>query len=52
MNICGHEISVCSWSLQPRDMGDSVGKLKQLGLDKVQIGAAGAGAVGRQAQAL
>lgn len=37
MDIGGHEISVCSWSLQPRDMGDLVGKLKQLGLDKVQI---------------
>lgn len=37
MKIGAHEISVCSWSLQPRDMGELVGKVKQLGLDKVQI---------------
>lgn len=37
MDISGHEIAVCSWSLQPRDMGDLVAKVKQLGLDKVQL---------------
>lgn len=38
MNIAGHEIAVCSWSLQPRDMGDLVAKVKDVGLDKVQLG--------------
>lgn len=37
MNIAGHQISVCSWSLQPRDMTELAAKVKQLGLDKVQI---------------
>jgi sugar phosphate isomerase/epimerase len=38
MNIGGHPIAVCSWSLQPRGMGDLVGKLKEIGLDTVQLG--------------
>ena len=38
MNVAGHELAVCSWSLQPKDMGDLVGKLKQIGLQKVQLG--------------
>jgi L-ribulose-5-phosphate 3-epimerase len=38
MNINGHELAVCSWSLQPVDMGDLVAKLKQVGLDTVQLG--------------
>jgi sugar phosphate isomerase/epimerase len=38
MNIAGHDIAVCSWSLQPRDMGDLVAKVKELGLEKVQLG--------------
>jgi L-ribulose-5-phosphate 3-epimerase len=37
MKIAAHDISVCSWSLQPRDMGDLVGKLKEIGLNKVQL---------------
>lgn len=38
MEINGHELAVCSWSLQPRDMGELVAKVKQVGVDKVQIG--------------
>lgn len=38
MNINGHDIAVCSWSLQPKDMDDLVAKVRQVGLDKVQLG--------------
>lgn len=38
MNIQGHDIAVCSWSLQPKDTQDLITKVKQLGLDHVQIG--------------
>jgi sugar phosphate isomerase/epimerase len=38
MNIGGHQVAVCSWSLQPRDMGELVAKLKQIGLSTVQLG--------------
>lgn len=37
MQIHGHDIGVCSWSLQPRDMRDLVAKVKALGLDHVQL---------------
>ena len=37
MNIAGHTIAVCSWSLRPRDMSDLVGMVKQLGLSHVQL---------------
>src|SRR5665213_1765484 len=37
MNIDGHEIAVCSWSLQPVGMGDLVRKVKDLGLEHVQL---------------
>jgi L-ribulose-5-phosphate 3-epimerase len=38
MQIRNHEIGVCSWSLQPRDMRDLVEKIKQLNLASTQIG--------------
>src|SRR5579872_6574573 len=38
MNVAGHELAVCSWSLQPKDMGDLAAKGKQGGRDKVQLG--------------
>jgi sugar phosphate isomerase/epimerase len=38
MKIGAHEIAVCSWSLQPRGMADLATKMKQLGLNKVQLG--------------
>ncbi len=37
MQIDGHDIGVCSWSLQPRDMADLVAQMKQLGLEDVQL---------------
>ncbi len=37
MNISGHTIAVCSWSLQPKGMQDLVEKLGQLGLGHVQL---------------
>ena len=37
MNIGGHDIGVCSWSLQPRDSADLVAQLKPLGLTHVQL---------------
>lgn len=38
MNIQGHDIAVCSWSLQPKDTADLISKVKELGLEHVQIG--------------
>jgi glucosamine-6-phosphate deaminase len=37
MNIGGHDIGVCSWSLQPRDTAHLVDLIKQLGLGHVQL---------------
>ena len=37
MNIGGHDIGVCSWSLQPKDSADLVAQLKPLGLIHVQL---------------
>ena len=37
MNIRGHDIGVCSWSLQPRDTAHLVELVKQLGLEHVQL---------------
>jgi L-ribulose-5-phosphate 3-epimerase len=41
MNIGGHEIGVCSWSLHPKDTSDLVAQVKQAGLSHVQLGLAG-----------
>ncbi len=38
MNIAGHDIGVCSWSLQPRGMEDLVEKVRSLGLEHIQLG--------------
>ena len=38
MNIAGHDIGVCSWSLQPQGMEDLVSKVKSLGLEHIQLG--------------
>lgn len=38
MNINGHDIGVCSWSLQPQGMDDLVSKVKSLGLEHIQLG--------------
>lgn len=37
MNIGGHDIGVCSWSLQPKDTAQLVDLVKQLGLEHVQL---------------
>jgi sugar phosphate isomerase/epimerase len=37
MNIAGHDIGVCSWSLQSKDSAELVAQLKPLGLSHVQL---------------
>jgi sugar phosphate isomerase/epimerase len=37
MELGGHIIGVCSWSLQPKSMSDLVAKLKQAGLSHIQL---------------
>lgn len=37
MNLHGHDIGVCSWSLQPRDLDDLLTRLRPLGLWHVQL---------------
>jgi L-ribulose-5-phosphate 3-epimerase len=41
MNIAGHDIGVCSWSLHPKDMGDLIAQVKAAGLSHIQLGLAG-----------
>jgi L-ribulose-5-phosphate 3-epimerase len=41
MNIAGHDVGVCSWSLHPKDTADLVAQVKQAGLSHVQLGLAG-----------
>ena len=37
MNISGHDIGVCSWSIQPKDTAQLVAGVKELGLSHVQL---------------
>ena len=37
MRIAGHDVGVCSWSLQPHDTPDLVAKIQQTGLQHVQL---------------
>jgi sugar phosphate isomerase/epimerase len=37
MNLAGHDIGVCSWSLAPKDIADLVRTLQQLRLSHVQL---------------
>ena len=37
MNINGHTIGVCSWSLHPKDTADLVAQLQQIGVGHVQL---------------
>src|ERR1700735_4252074 len=37
MQLQGHDIGVCSWSLHPKGMADLVAKLRELGLLHVQL---------------
>lgn len=41
MKIHGHDIGVCSWSIQPRDTADLISKIKELGLSHVQLAMGG-----------
>ena len=41
MNIAGHPIGVCSWSLHPKDLPDLIAQLKQANLSHIQLGLAG-----------
>jgi sugar phosphate isomerase/epimerase len=37
MQLQGHDIAICSWSLQPKGMQDLAAKVKELGLQHVQL---------------
>ena len=37
MNISGHDIAVCSWSLRPRDMQDLARMMREVGLEHAQL---------------
>ncbi|MDB5302075.1 MAG: asbF [Phycisphaerales bacterium] len=37
MNLQGHDIAVCSWSLQPKGMEELVARVKELGLGHMQL---------------
>jgi sugar phosphate isomerase/epimerase len=37
MQIHGHDIGVCSWSLKPKDLGDLFTKVRRLNLEHVQL---------------
>ena len=37
MNLLGHDIGVCSWSLQPTDAADLIAKVRELELSHVQL---------------
>jgi L-ribulose-5-phosphate 3-epimerase len=41
MQIRGHDIGVCSWSVHPKDMADLVSCIQQLGLNHVQLALGG-----------
>src|SRR5687768_11232178 len=41
MNIAGHDIGVCSWSLHPKDINDLISQVKAAGLSHIQLGLAG-----------
>ena len=41
MNIAGHDIGVCSWSLAPKDTNELIANVKKLGLQHVQISLGG-----------
>jgi sugar phosphate isomerase/epimerase len=37
MQIRGHDIGVCSWSIHPTDTADLIARVRELGLDHVQL---------------
>jgi L-ribulose-5-phosphate 3-epimerase len=50
MNIQGHDIGVCSWSLHPKNIQDLVTQMQQAGLAHVQLGLAGLSSMDNQNQ--
>lgn len=38
MNVSGHDLGVCSWSLRPRDMAELVERMRLLELKHLQLG--------------
>jgi len=40
MQVRGHDIGVCSWSLHPRDMTELISRVKLCGLEHIQLGLA------------
>jgi len=38
MQVRGHDIGVCGWSLKPKDTPDLISKVKSLGLNHLQLG--------------
>ncbi|WP_428938903.1 sugar phosphate isomerase/epimerase family protein [Fontivita pretiosa] len=38
MQVRGHDIAVCSWSLRPAGMAEMIDAVRQLGLEHVQLG--------------
>src|ERR1043165_4181184 len=39
MNIAGHDIGVCSWSLHPKDSPDLIARMNELGIQHLQLNA-------------
>jgi L-ribulose-5-phosphate 3-epimerase len=37
MNLQGHDIGVCSWSLRPKGLADLISKVRELGLGHLQL---------------
>jgi len=50
MNLNGHDIGVCSWSLHPKDTADLAAQITEAGLAHVQLGLAGLSAMGNKDQ--
>jgi hypothetical protein len=38
MQVRGHDIGVCGWSLKPTSTADLIAKVKSLGLNHLQLG--------------
>jgi sugar phosphate isomerase/epimerase len=48
MNIAGHDVGVCSWSLHPKDLPDLINQVKAAGLSHIQLGLAGLSVLNEQ----
>lgn len=38
MNIAGHDIAVCSWSIHPKDTAELIARVREMGLSHMQLG--------------